>query len=127
MRVLPNKHTEPLTQIDSLSKSFRVSQLVILRRLRDLGKMDEAAFQTAYRARLDSFQKQEATDRAKLKEREGGPSYYELVPARVSTTFARAVIESARTGETLYRDAYTMLGLKSVTALERLRDSLGEQ
>ncbi len=117
---------DALSHTERLSKTFRVSELVVLRRLRDLGQISQTAFNAAYRVRSASFQSKHEAEKKRLKESDGGPSFYVLLPARVSRIFARAVIESARSGETLYRDAFAMLGLKNVASLHKLQESMGD-
>ena len=47
------------------------------------------------------------------------------LPVRVSRRFARALVTSALEGETLYRDALQMLGIKSVSTFRELGHKLG--
>lgn len=89
-----------------IARTFRVSTLVALRRLKDLGRMTYEAFQEAYDAEL-AFLKQQAKKSA------GGGDFYATMGARVDPRFASAVISAALEGQTLMGDAFDLLNLKN--------------
>ena len=89
-----------------LARNFKVSSLVILRRLRDAGHLDPTAFRTAYAAELQRI--------AELRQGSGG-DFYRTTTARVSRRFGRALVESTFEGRTLYRDAFRMLGMSKTS------------
>jgi len=89
-----------------LARTFKVSTLVILRRLRDAGHLDPAAFRTAYAAELQHL--------AEIRQGTGG-DFYRTTTARVSRRFGRALVESTLEGRTLYRDAFRMLGISKTS------------
>ena len=92
-----------LSELPALARSFKVSTLVILRRLQDAGRINQQQFQASYNAEV-----------ARLVglRRSGGGDFYLTQAARISRRFARAVVTSALEGQTLYRDAFQMLGIK---------------
>jgi Zn-dependent peptidase ImmA (M78 family) len=97
------KAGEPLPDtLARLARAFKVSTLVILRRLLDAGHLDRAAFRRAYAAELQHL--------ANLRQGSGG-DFYRTTTARVSRRFGRALVESTLEGRTLYRDAFRMLGI----------------
>ncbi len=106
-------------ELERLARKFKVSTLVVLSRIYDakLLSWDE------YRARYD-----DEYDRimAILKEKRGGSggNFYNTQPLRVSRRFARSVVESAFEGNTLYRDAYQLLGIKKHSTFEKLAEQL---
>jgi Zn-dependent peptidase ImmA (M78 family) len=100
--------------VPALCKHFRVSSLVILRRLRDIQVIDQKTFLQLYRNAEAGFQ-----TKADSKE-SGGGDFYRTEMVRVSPTFARALVESALEGRTPYRDACDMLGVASVETLKKL-------
>lgn len=108
---------EPLPEaLPRLARRFKVSNLVILRRLYDAKVMRREAFGTAYQselARLKAIQK-----------RGTGGNFYLSQAARVSKRFARALVESTLEGETLYRDAMRMVGVSKVETFNQLGRSL---
>lgn len=89
-----------------LARTFKVSTLVILRRLRDAGHLDPTAFRTAYAAELQRL--------AEIRQGTGG-DFYRTTTARVSRRFGRALVESTLEGRTLYRDAFRMLGISKTS------------
>jgi len=95
--------TDPLSDMARLTRHFKVSSLVILRRIHDAGRIDWNSFQKAY---------QEEVTRLKAMPRSAGGDFYLTQAARVSKRFARALIASTLEGQTLYRDAFQMLGIK---------------
>jgi Zn-dependent peptidase ImmA (M78 family) len=105
----------PINEVPNLSYAFRVSTLVILRRLKDTGLITTEQFWRAYKSETESFQSQ---SRAK------GGNYYQTQPYRVSRTFARAIIASASEGSTLYRDAFRLLGVKKDATFRELGKKL---
>lgn len=108
---------EPLPQtLSRLARRFKVSTLVVLRRLLDLGRLDRAAFQRAYADEL-----QRIAEKAKG----SGGDFYRTTTARVSRSFARALVESTLEGRTLYRDAFRMLGIAKTSTFHELGRSLG--
>jgi hypothetical protein len=54
----------------------------------------------------------------------GGGDYYLTQPARLSRRFARAVIASTYEGQTLFTDAFRMLGVKKEQTLRELGRTL---
>ncbi len=101
--------------VSLLARAFKVSTLVILRRLLDAGSLSRGQFDKAYAAEL-----------AKLtsKETAGGGNFDLTQGARLSKRFARAIIISTLEGQTLYRDAFQMLGISKEKTFRELGRSL---
>ena len=57
--------------------------------------------------------------------RRPGGDFYLTQGARLSKRFARALVISTLSGQTLYRDAFRMLGLTKVATLHELGRKLG--
>lgn len=107
---------EPLElEVARLARHYRVSSLVILHSLHDTRLIDWETFTTAYASELDRIRDVVAGS---------GGDFYRSQPVRVSRRFARAVITSAMEGETLYRDAYRLLGFRRHATFEQLRDRM---
>ena len=100
-----------------LARTFKVSTLVALRRLFDVGRLDRATFDTAWREEVDRLR---AFDR-----RSGGGDFYRTTSARVSRRFARALVVSTIEGQTLYRDAFRMLGISKTSTFSNLGREVG--
>jgi Zn-dependent peptidase ImmA (M78 family)/DNA-binding XRE family transcriptional regulator len=81
-----------------LGQRFKVSSLVVLRRLRDARLIAETTFHTEYKRQEDRFARAAARQG-------GGGDYYAAQRYRVGTRLARAVIESTADGTTSFREA----------------------
>ena len=101
-----------------LARHFKVSSLVILRRLLDAGRIDRAMFFACYREEMERLREIETRGA-------GGGDFYRTTAARVSKRFVRALVESTLEGRTLYRDAFQMLGIAKSATFEKLGQSLG--
>jgi len=105
-------------ELDRLSRLYKASTLVILRRIRDAGLMNRTDFRAAYQAELHRV--------LALAARTGsGGDFYATEPLRVSRAFARALITDTAEGRTTYREAFRLLGIKKIAALEELGHRLG--
>lgn len=112
-------------KIGRLGTHFKVSVLVMLRRLRDIGAIDEKYFQSLYETREKRFKDQAAKAKIAAKKRGGGPSFYTTFLPRVSPKFATALVGSALEGRTLYRDALGLLGLKNTGVIHQMGKRFG--
>lgn len=103
-------------EIQRLAREFKVSTLVALRRLFDAGFIDQAHLWLHYRD-------EQARLRALEKRSSGGGDFYRTLGARTSKRFARAIVSSTLEGQTLFQDAFRMLGLrKTATFYEAARE-----
>lgn len=103
-------------RLDSLShvtRRFKVSSLVILRRLFDLGVIDRATFRERYDAEEARF----ARDPAQV---ESGGDFYRTQTARVSKRFATALVTDTLEGRTGWREAFSLLGVRGTSTFEEL-------
>jgi Zn-dependent peptidase ImmA (M78 family) len=104
--------------LQRLARQFKVSTLVILRRLLDAGWIDRGRFDLAWQAereRLGGLTRGET----------GGGDFYRTTLSRVSRRFARALVESTLEGQTLYRDAFRMLGVARTETFHNIGREVG--
>ena len=98
-----------------LARAFKVSTLVIMRRLSDVGWLDRDYFERAWEDEKEQLRK---FDQNKNKKKGGDP--YKNVLARVGNRFANALLISTLEGETSYRDAFQMLGISNINFFNEL-------
>ncbi|MCY0902105.1 MAG: ImmA/IrrE family metallo-endopeptidase [Firmicutes bacterium] len=107
-------------EIERLARRFKVSTLVILRRIYYAGILGWEQYRKVYVEELDRILRL-MEDRAGG----GGGNFYNTQRLRVSKRFARSLIISTLEGETLYRDAFQLLGFKKVSTFHELATRLG--
>ena len=106
---------DPAEAVPRLARAFKVSTLVILRRLLDAGVLGRDRFDKAYAAEIA---------RLTSKEKAGGGNFYLTQGARLSKRFARAIITSTLEGQTLFRDAFQLLGINKEKTFRELGRTL---
>lgn len=104
--------------LQRLARHFKVSTLVLLRRMLDVGRLDGPAFWQAYRA-------EETRLKTLAARNTGGGDFYRTTVARVSRRFAQSLVVSTLEGRTLYRDAFRMLGIAKPGTFNELGRTLG--
>lgn len=107
-------------ELERLAKAYKVSTLVVLRRLRDAGYIGRETFWSLYETELNRVQELAADAPSG-----SGGNFYNTQPVRTSKRFARAVITSTLEGQTLYSEAFRLLGFKKVSTLNELAHHLG--
>ena len=101
-----------------LARHFKVSTLVVLRRLLDAGWFNRDAFDQAWAHECARLQQ--------IAERSGsGGNFYRSTISRVSRRFTEALVTSTLEGQTLYRDAFRMLGVKKSETFNQLGREVG--
>ena len=111
--------SQPIETLDELSLHFKVSNQVILRRLRLVGLIERNEFQIEYQKAVKQARqagKQAAT---------GGGDFYNTLPSRVSRTFAETLYLDTHYGNTSPSEAYRLLGISSDETFDRLGRKLG--
>jgi Zn-dependent peptidase ImmA (M78 family) len=103
-------------ETNRLARRFKVSTLVILRRVHDAGVLSKAAYSRAY---------DEELSRLLSIDRGSGGNFYLTQAARAGKRFSRALIASTLEGQTLFRDAFRMLGISKIETFQELGKSLG--
>lgn len=106
-------------EMQRLARLFKVSTLVALRRLFDAGFIDKEQLWQQYRQEVNRLHML-----AQRKNQQGGNPYNSL-GARTSKRFARAVMTSTLEGQTLFRDAFRLLGVKANKTFYTAAQKLG--
>ncbi len=109
---------EPLDDaLPRLARTFKVSTLVILRRLLDAGRIDRPSFDIEWAEEVKRLRHFASSG--------SGGDFYRTTLSRVSRRFARALVGSTLEGQTLYRDAYRMLGVSKTETFNNLGREVG--
>lgn len=110
---------EPLEEtLRRLARHFKVSTLVVLRRLLDAEALSRPQFDTAWHAEITRL-------RELTQGTSGGGNFYRTTLSRVSHRFTKALVTSTLEGQTLYRDAFRMLGVKKTETFNNLGREIG--
>ena len=104
--------------LSRLARGFKISNLVILRRLVDANWLNRARFEVAWAEEM-------ARLRTLAQRRSGGGDFCRTTLSRVSRRFARALLVSTFEGQTLYRDAFWMLGVSRNETFNNLGREIG--
>ena len=99
------RQSEPF---QAIAREFKVSPIVAARRALDLSLIAREAFFDFYRA----YQVDERRQAARAK---GGGDFYNNQNVRLGKRFSRAVMLAAKEGRLLYREAYSLTGLRGST------------
>ena len=103
-------------ELDRLARHFKVSTLVVLRRVHDAGGLTRDELWSSYDQELD---------RLRGLRRGSGGNFYLTLGARVSKRFARALVVSTLEGRTAFTESFRLLGLKKMATFHELGHSLG--
>lgn len=106
--VLPN-------QLNRLAREFKVSTLVVLRRLHDVGALNREELGLAYGRDLD---------RITTIEPKSGGSFHPTLRARVGRRFGGAIAASTLGGRTSFSESFRLLGIKKTSTLRAFAASL---
>lgn len=105
-------------EIQRLSRAFKVSTLVALRRLFDAGFMDQDTLWQQYREEEERLRT--------LKQRgSGGGDFYRTLGTRTGKRFARAMIGSTLEGLNSFTEAFHMLGIRKTATFYEAARQLG--
>ncbi len=108
----------PWDTVSELSKRFKVSSFVVLRRLKDSGALSDTRFWALYReeaARIEAILSKKGT----------GGNYYPTQVLRVGKSFAEALISETLEGRVTYTHAFRLLGVSKLSTLKKLGRELG--
>lgn len=113
-----DRSSDLTSELDRLAKAFKVSTLVVLRRLRDAGFVGGSEYWGAYSAELERVLALVGAGGA-------GGNFYNTQPVRMSKRFTRALITSTLEGRTPETEAFRMLGFKKAETFAGLAASMG--
>lgn len=101
------------TEVNRLARHFKVSTLVVLRRIFDLGALDREAFETAYRDELGHLATVSSS----------GGNFHPTLKLRVGRRFGKALVDSTLAGRTSFTESFRLLGIKKSSTLRNFAAS----
>ena len=104
------------TETNRLARHFKVSTLVVLRRMHDVRGLTRQQLWKAYEAELE---------RLRALPKGSGGDFYLTLGARASKRFARALVVSTLEGRSSFTEAFRLLGFKKMATFRDLGNSLG--
>ncbi len=111
------QRSNPLpVEVDRLARRFKVSTLVVLRRIHDAGGLTQDQLWRAYREELE---------RLRAMPGGSGGNFYLTLGARASKRFARALVVSTLEGRSSFTEAFRLLGFKKMATFRELGHSVG--
>lgn len=111
-----NPQGELAGEVARLKRQFKVSSLVILRRIRDAGGLTWEQLWAEHEREMERLQ---AVPKG------SGGNFYLTQAARVSKRFARALIASTWEGRSSFTEAFRLLGVKKMETFRGFERSLG--
>lgn len=113
-----NRKAPLLDEAQRLARIFKVSTLVVLRRIHDAGAIDQKTFWAAYQA-----------ERVRLvalpKGKSSGGDFFATLGVRVGKSLAHALVVSALESRTTFTEAFRLLGIKKLSTFDTLARRLG--
>lgn len=105
-------------EMQRLARVFKVSTLVVLRRMHDARGLARDRFWALYQAEVKRLVQI-------MRERSGGGDYYRTTAARVSQRFTRAIVTSALEGRSTFTEAFRLLGCRKMSTFAELGHHVG--
>lgn len=105
-------------ELQRLTRLFKVSTLVVLRRILDGGYIDLTEFKRVFETEMGRIKKLETAEG-------GGGDFYRTLGVRVGKRFARAVISYTLEGQSSFTEAFRMLGIRKTETFYRTAENLG--
>lgn len=102
-------------ELNRLARRFKVSTLVVLRRVFDAGELGRDSFTSAYRRELDRLGRITRT---------GGGTFHPTLKTRVGHRFGVAMAMSTLGGRTSFSESFRLLGIRKASTLRGFAASL---
>ena len=107
-------------EIQHLAKYFKVSSLVILRRIYDMKKLTVKEFSALYEKELKKLK-----DILRNKNNKDGGNFFPTLKIRVNPCFAKALISHTLEGHTSFKESFQLLNIKKMSTFKKSGESVG--
>ena len=104
------------SETQRLARRFKVSTLVVMRRLRDAGRLGDEEFRAAYREEIGRLNARPAAS---------GGSFHPTLKVRVGRRFGHALVTSTLEGRTSFSESLRLLGIRKMSTFREFADTLG--
>ena len=108
--------------LQRLARHYKVSSLVVLRRLRTAELISSAEYRQLFERERAGF---EAWRSAQREQSSGGGNFYNTFFQRTGRSFAYAVVASTLEGQTGYKEMSDLLGISSLDTFNKIAVELG--
>ena len=94
------------SETQRLARRFQVSTLVVMRRLRDAGRLGDEEFRLAYRDEIGGLKARPAAS---------GGGFHPTLRIRVGRRFGHALVTSTLAGRTSFSECLRLLGIRKMS------------
>ena len=116
VRAAHDASADLFSETQRLARRFRVSTLVVLRRLTDTGSLGEEQFRAAYRDEIRRLNAHPAAS---------GGSFHPTLRVRVGRRFGHALVTSTLEGRTSFSESLRLLGIRKMSTFLEFAETLG--
>lgn len=116
-----NRDADDDTNLDNLRKKLKISRLVAIIRAYHLGLITASDKDRNYSDEMGRI----IAAKKKDQEKPGGPDPHLMRRYKTGRNLALAVLSEVASGQMLYRDAFSLLGVKNNTGLKEFAERLG--
>ena len=116
LRAANDASADLLSDTQRLARCFKVSTLVVLRRLKDTGRLSEEEFRVAYGDEVGRLNARPAAR---------GGSVHPTLRVRVGRRFGYALVTSTLEGRTSVSESLRLLGIRKMSTFREFAETLG--
>ena len=116
VRAAHDASADLFSETQRLARRFKVSTLVVLRRLKNTGRLDEEEFRVAYGDEIGRLNARPAAS---------GGSFHPTLRVRVGRRFGHALVTSTLEGRTSFSESLRLLGIRKMSTFREFAETLG--
>ena len=116
IRAVHDASADVFSETQRLARRFKVSTLVVLRRLKDTGRLGEEEFRVAYGDEIGRLNARPAAS---------GCSFHSTLRVRVGRRLGHALVTSTLEGRTSFSESLRLLGIRKMSTFQGFAETLG--